>query len=121
MNVYLMLWGLILLSLGYTLRWLQEYAFFTEYRRRRRQQAQVAVDTARILNGITDKVPVVALSPLIRQYLTDKKALRETIMSWFMRRPAYVARHSSSGYSTWQKIQMTTATAPLSLEAVTEE
>jgi hypothetical protein len=121
MNLAAALWIVCLVSLGYFVRCAQEYRFFHQYRQQRRRLAEVAVDTARMLNGITDKVPAVALSPLIRQYLTDQKMLREKILAWFSRREPYLPRHSASGMSTYQRTLVHTGTAPLPLEVVAED
>lgn len=107
------IWTLSLLSAGYGLRYLQDARFWRRHRRQRRCLSETAVDTARILNGITDKVPAVSLSPLIRQYLVEKKMVREYVLSFFTRRPTYIARHSANGYSSSEIIQINTTTAPL--------
>lgn len=107
------IWALSLLGGGYGLRYLQDARFWRRHRRQRRYLSETAVDTARILNGITDKVPAVALSPLIRRYLVEKKMLREYVLSFFTRRPVYIPRHSAGGYSTSEIIQIGTPTAVL--------
>lgn len=105
------IWAGSLVAAGYLVRYLQDYKFWQQYHKTRRRQAEVSVDVARMLNGITPKVPLISLSPLIRQYLMEKKAWRETIRSWFTRQEPYVARHSKAGYTKMElaAIQVPTA------------
>lgn len=115
MNMFI--WAGGLLGAGYLIRYLQDYKFWQQYHKTRRRQAEVSVDVARMLNGITPKVPLISISPLVRQYLTEQKMWRETIRSWFMRQEPYMARHSQAGYT---KVELAAIQVPTAeMERVT--
>ena len=111
------IWAGSLVAAGYLVRYLQDYKFWQSYRRARRRRAEVSVDSARMLNGLTLKVPAISLSPLVRQYLTEQKMWRESIWSWFVRKEPYVARHTKAGLT---KVELAAISVPTAeMERVT--